>query len=169
MGSQPVDGSLQEASMAYDLEGNPQSGSVAAEQLQQAGDWVEQARLAYLEGDGPEALALLRQAVEAKADWPAVRALASELELDMQGLQETIRLGSSRIDAVVYNPSGDRVLVAPLGRTGWIVDPASDKRISLTGHLDWLFDGAFSPDGKWAATASKDLSLRMPPAGRQSG
>jgi WD40 repeat protein len=160
-GSQPVDGSLQEASMAYDLEGNPQSGSVAAEPLQQAGDWVEQARLAYLEGDGPEALELLRKAVEARADWPAVGALASELELDTQGLQETIRLGSSRIDAVVYNPSGDRVLVAPLGRSGWIVDPASGKRISLTGHLDWLLDGAFSPDGKWVATASKDLSLRI--------
>jgi WD40 repeat protein len=159
-GGEPVDGSLTNSSMAYDLAGGSLSESMPAEQLRQAGGWVDRARLAYLEGDGPEALTLLRRAVNAKADWPAVRAIAWQLSFDMQGLEKTIRLGPSRINSLAYNKSGDKVLVASLGGTGWIVEPATGRVVSLTGHHDWVFAGAFSLDGSLAATSSKDWTVR---------
>ena len=71
------------------------------------------------------------------------------------------RLGKGSINAIQYAPDGTRFAVASsLGI--WIYDTATFQESDLlTGHTDGVTNIAFSSDGRWLASGSRDGTVLL--------
>ena len=47
------------------------------------------------------------------------------------------------------------------GKPGWQPVPGVTLRLTLRGHSNWIGRIAWSPDGKWLASPSKDMTIRI--------
>lgn len=62
--------------------------------------------------------------------------------------------GRTAMSRVRMSPNGKTVLAMAFDGKAWLWEPARDRVIPLAGHgSDMLWDGGFSPDGRWAATS----------------
>ena len=73
----------------------------------------------------------------------------------------TLRLGKGSIHDMAYSPDG--TLLAVASSIGiWLYDTATyDEVALLTGHTDYVYSVAFSPDGKTLASGSWDATIRL--------
>ena len=71
------------------------------------------------------------------------------------------RLDKGEISEIAYSPDGARLAVASsIGI--WLYDTATYQEVALlTGHTDWVWSVAFSPDGGTLASGSGDGTVRL--------
>jgi WD40 repeat protein len=69
---------------------------------------------------------------------------------------------TDRVNAVAFDPAGDRLASASWDRTVRVWDAHTGTEVLvLRGHTDTVWDVAFSPDGRRLASAARDQTARV--------
>lgn len=75
--------------------------------------------------------------------------------------RHTLRRGTSMVQGLAYTPDGERLFAA--NATGLLSIWTANGQLlnALNAHASAIFGLACSPDGRWLATASGDLTVRL--------
>ncbi len=77
-------------------------------------------------------------------------------------LARAIDMGAPGPLGVVWAPAGDRMYVPLTDKTVRVYDPNSGSHVAtLTGHNDWVYGVALTPDGTVLASASGDGTVKL--------
>jgi WD40 repeat protein len=81
---------------------------------------------------------------------------------DNRDLARAIDMGVPGPLGVLWAPAGNRMYVPLTDKTVRVYDPNSGGHLAtLTGHTDWVYGVALSPDGAKLATASADGTVKL--------
>ena len=81
---------------------------------------------------------------------------------DNRDLARAMDMGVPGPLGVLWAPAGNRMYVPLTDKTVRVYDPNSGGHVAtLTGHTDWVYGVAISPDGAKLATASADGTVKL--------
>ena len=81
---------------------------------------------------------------------------------DNRDLARAMDMGVPGPLGVLWAPAGNRMYVPLTDKTVRVYDPNSGGHVAtLTGHTDWVYGVALSPDGAKLATASADGTVKL--------
>jgi WD40 repeat protein len=69
---------------------------------------------------------------------------------------------TGRVESVAFHPTDSRVLAwGGTDATVKVCNLATNEVHTLRGHTSWVHGVAFSPNGKWIASASRDGTVKL--------
>ncbi len=130
-------------------------------QVWEAGTWKPVAKLEHTEPTSGAVFGPKAELVAVAVSGPTERMIRLRRRDNTQ-LARAIDLGVPGPLGVLWAPAGNRMYVPLTDKTVRVYDPNSGAQVAtLSGHADWVYGVALSPDGKTLATASGDGTVKL--------
>jgi len=130
-------------------------------QVWEVGTWKPVAKLDQMESVNGVAFGPNAELVAVAVSGPTDRMIRLRRRDNTQ-LARAIDLGVPGPLGVLWAPAGNRIYVPLTDRTVRVYDPNNGAQVAtLTGHADWVYGVALSPDGARLASASADGTVKL--------
>jgi WD40 repeat protein len=137
------------------------SGADRSAQVWEVGTWTLVAKLDQMEPVNGVAFGPNAELVAAAVAGPTDRMIRLRRR-DNSQLARAIDLGVPGPLGVVWAPAGNLLYVPLTDKTVRVYDPNSGAHVAtLTGHTDWVYGVALTPDGAMLASASADGTVKL--------
>jgi len=137
------------------------SGADRSAQVWEVGTWKQVAKLDQMEPVNGVAFGPNAELVAAAVSGPTDRMIRLRRR-DNSQLARAIDIGVPGPLGVVWAPAGNRMYVPLTDKTVRVYDPNSGGHVAtLTGHTDWVYAVALTPDGAMLASASADGTAKL--------
>ena len=137
------------------------SGADRTAQVWEVGTWKAVAKLEQLEPVNAAAFSPNGELVAVAVAGPTDRMIRLRRRDNTQ-LARAIDMGVPGPLGVVWAPAGNRMYVPLTDKTVRVYDPNSGGHVAtLSGHADWVYGAALTPDAALLATASADGTVKL--------
>lgn len=137
------------------------SGADRSAQVWEVGTWKQVAKLDQMEPVNGVAFGPNAELVAAAVSGPTDRMIRLRRRDNTQ-LARAIDMGVPGPLGVVWAPAGNRMYVPLTDKTVRVYDPNSGSHVAtLTGHTDWVYGVALTPDGATLASAGADGTVKL--------